>query len=59
MNDPVQIEREKLELLVDKVANAERLERLLKRYVAQHADKYVPVGCNCGWCTEARDLLDW
>ena len=54
----VYIESERLQALVDKAANYERLERLLRRYVAQHAGKYAPPGCNCGWCTEARDLID-
>lgn len=47
-----------LQELADKAANYERMQAMLRRYVAEHAGKYSPPGCNCAWCTEAQDFLD-
>jgi len=47
-----------LQELADKAANYERLERLLRRYVSEHAARYErDQVCTCAWCSEARDLF--
>ena len=38
--------------------NYERMKRMLRRYVGEHAGRYSPPGCTCAWCTEAEPFLD-
>ena len=47
-----------LEEVTAKAANYDRLLRILRRYVAEHAGKYSPPGCSCAFCTEAQPFLE-
>ena len=56
--DEVMIAFAQLEEMAAKAENYDRMLRILRRFVAEHAGRYSPPGCNCAWCTEARDFLD-
>jgi hypothetical protein len=58
MSDDVVVALATLEEIQAKAENYDRLKRILRRYVAEHAGKYSPPGCSCPFCTEAEPFLE-